>query len=156
MRYVYFWPCLHVWAILRGLSVSFSGLYTYIITYTSICLQMKVTSMNFFVNSLLHEWKSNRPHPPASHFLRVKSRDAFDRWSRFQTWKNVQLNSTLNWRTLHEFFMYRQHCREFWGWAFDQVNSYTLNVLFFIICSWKSLSAWEFKCRLNSCSSIIC
>lgn len=73
----------------------------------------------------------------------------------FRLEKNVQLNSTLNWRTLDWLSMYRQHCREFWGWAFDQVNSYTLNVYFFFICCWK-LSAWEFKCRLNSYNCIVC
>lgn len=67
----------------------------------------------------------------------------------------VHLNSTLNRRTLHGLYMYRQHCREFWGSAFHRVNLYTLNVYFFFICCWKWLSAWGFNCSLNSYSCII-
>lgn len=142
VRYVYFFTMFTCLSHFKG-SVSNIWWIIYIITYTSICLQMKVTSLHIvFVISLLCEWKSNRPYPPDGAVFRLE--------------KNVQLNSALNWRALHELFMCRQHCRKFWGWAFDQVNSYTLNVLFFFIWSWKWLSAWAFKCRLNSYSSIIC
>lgn len=76
----------------RGLSVTFDGLYTPEV-YT-LCADEGDPFTNFFVISLLSEWKSNRPHPPAaSHFVRVRSRDAFSQMEPFSDLKNVHLNA---------------------------------------------------------------
>ncbi len=113
----------------RGLSVTFDGLYTsFTIRMRCILsLQMKVTPLQFFLSS--HYCQNGNQtiltHPRHLTLCVWEVMVQFDRWSRFQTWKNVHLNSTLNWRTLHGLSMYRQHCREFWGWAVDRFKPYT-------------------------------
>lgn len=108
---------------------------------------------NCLVVSLLSEWKSNRPYPPAaSHFVCVRSRDTFWQMEPFSDLKKILIWIAL-W--IEGLSVHLQHCREFWGWAADQVYPYTGKKSSFFHCP-KWLSAWELKDRWNSYSCIIC
>lgn len=96
VKYVYFLPCLQVWAILRGLSVTFGGLYTSLHIHLYVCRwRWPLYEFFFFVISLLYEWKSNRPHPPACHFLACKKS-----WCVWQMEAFSDLKKMCNWIAL--------------------------------------------------------
>lgn len=115
VRYVYF---INVYMFVSH----FEGFYTslqYVLGVYSVDVELLV---HFVVISSLYYWKSNR-HPPLAASWSV--------WQMkpFSDLKHVQLDSTLNWRTLHRLSMCLYSCSWFWGWAVKLVHVKCVSLL---------------------------